>query len=631
MLVSKNNQSEKKRTGHQSTQMWLKRFAREEDGAVVGFAIFVFMIILMVGGLGVDFMRSELKRTQMQHTLDRAVLAAADLDQELDPESVVNDYFDKAGMTNYLSTVTVDEGINYRTVSASASMQLDTMFMNMVGVDTLSVPATGTAEERIDGLEISMVLDVSGSMNSNSRLTNLKVAAKQFVNTMFENTEDDKLSISIVPYATQVSLPEEMFDQLNATIGDSTSVASLNQQFVVDEDDEITEAQIMSELGVATAAETRHSYSRCINFTSDDYDTTTINMGKAYQQTMHFDPWYDWDGRDNNPAQLVGDTSSTLPVCDQDPYREIMPLSQNSTTLNTYIDAMSAGGNTSIDVGMKWGTAMLDPSLQPMVDGLITAGTVDAVFDERPHAYDDNESLKVVVLMTDGQNTSQYYLNDGYRYERSNIWFNDYTNDYSVYIGEDDDDYDNDGVTEEPMFYWPSDDVWRDHAYGQGYEEEVQEVVGVEYECRSYRRNGSCRRYRSVYVYETTTQWVDEPGEAVEIDYQDLWAYSTMEWIVEDLYEPWMSDSEAWDDWYYDVRNSVGSSTKNSRTADICDAAKDEGVIVFTIGFEAPSDGQAILKDCASSDSHYFDVDGLEISDAFAAIASSIRQLRLTQ
>lgn len=92
-----------------------------------------------------------------------------------------------------------------------------------------------------------------------------------------------------------------------------------------------------------------------------------------------------------------------------------------------------------------------------------------------------------------------------------------------------------------------------------------------------------------------------------------------------------MNDDDAWDDWYYDVRSSVGSSTKNTRTSNICTAAKNNNIIVYTIGFEAPTAGKVVIEDCASSDSHYFDVDGLEIADAFASIASSIRKLRLTQ
>jgi len=55
------------------------------------------------------------------------------------------------------------------------------------------------------------------------------------------------------------------------------------------------------------------------------------------------------------------------------------------------------------------------------------------------------------------------------------------------------------------------------------------------------------------------------------------------------------------------------------------------GIVIFAIGFEAPSGGQNLMRACASSDSHYFDVDGVEISEAFSAIARTINQLRLTQ
>jgi len=54
-------------------------------------------------------------------------------------------------------------------------------------------------------------------------------------------------------------------------------------------------------------------------------------------------------------------------------------------------------------------------------------------------------------------------------------------------------------------------------------------------------------------------------------------------------------------------------------------------VIVFAVGLEAPRAGTTVLKACASSPAHYFDTDGLEIAEAFTAIATSIRQLRLTQ
>ena len=38
-----------------------------------------------------------------------------------------------------------------------------------------------------------------------------------------------------------------------------------------------------------------------------------------------------------------------------------------------------------------------------------------------------------------------------------------------------------------------------------------------------------------------------------------------------------------------------------------------------------------VMRDCASSPSHFFRVEGVEIEDAFEAIARQINQLRLTQ
>ena len=63
----------------------------------------------------------------------------------------------------------------------------------------------------------------------------------------------------------------------------------------------------------------------------------------------------------------------------------------------------------------------------------------------------------------------------------------------------------------------------------------------------------------------------------------------------------------------------------------ICDAAKDQGIVVWSIGFEVTNHSAGVMEDCASSASHFFRVEGVEISDAFESIAKQINQLRLTQ
>ena len=597
---------------------WLLRFYREESGVLVGFSIFLFLIILLVGGIGIDLMRSEMNRTRMQHTLDRAVLAAADMSQSLEPKSVVRDYFAKSGLSDTLTFVDEDTGLNYRVVTAKASRDTQTDFMKLAGIDTLTSAAAGRAEERIGGVEISLVLDVSGSMGSNSRLTNLKVAAKDFIDTMDANTEDGKLSISIVPYATQVSVSEALFETLNASINGDMDVDTA-----------------INETTSTEAAANQQGYSRCIHFEGEDFQTATLVPSNRWKQAMHFSPWSDDDGRKYN------DTVAR-PVCrDPEHYKssEIMVLEKDKTKLAAYINDLKAEGNTSIDIGMKWGTALLDPSTRPIITHLISKDIVSDDFAERPTRYEDGDALKVIVLMTDGQNTDQYYVDDAFRSGESNIWWNADEEIYSVYVGTDYYDNNNNGDHSDDLYYWPGhydsngnwQKGWYDHPYGNGTITSTEWIAHVESYCKRYYRNGTCRKWGNRTTYEEVTTEVSEGGEALNLQYPDLWAYTSLEWNVEEHYEPWMNDSEAWSDWYYDVRKSIGNSTKNARTKAICDAAKAKNIVVFTIGFEAPYDGRAVLKDCASSDAHYFDVDGLEISDAFAAIASSIAQLKLTQ
>ena len=278
------------------------RFRNEEDGVMVGFAVVLVIMMIMIGGLGADIMHAEMKRTRLQHTLDRAVLAAADMDQERPAKDVVEDYFDKSGVEFDNVSSTSERTLNHRKVSATADIEAVMRYSNIGGKfrelwrkdedrsenrEPITVSAMGTAVESIGNIEISLVLDVSGSMNSNNRLNNLKIAAREFIDTMDDNTEDGTLSVSIVPYATQVAIPDEVMAELNTT-------------------------------GV-------NAHSNCINFSSSDFGNAQISPTNSYQRTMHFDPWYRYDNRDATPQPV-----NTMPVCEFNDAREAIVLGKQS-------------------------------------------------------------------------------------------------------------------------------------------------------------------------------------------------------------------------------------------------------------------------------------------------------------
>ena len=176
------------------------------SGGAIVLGLVFFTLMIMMGGLAVDLMRFEHTRTTLQQTTDRAVLAAAAMSQQLDPEAVVQDYFLKAGLATHLKSVDVVENYNSKSVEITASSVVDPFFMQMLGITELEAPAASRAEERITDVEISLVLDISGSMDSSNRLINLKPAASEFVDTIFAGAEPGRTTISIIPYSGHVNL-----------------------------------------------------------------------------------------------------------------------------------------------------------------------------------------------------------------------------------------------------------------------------------------------------------------------------------------------------------------------------------------------------------------------------------------
>jgi hypothetical protein len=88
--------------------------------------------------------------------------------------------------------------------------------------------------------------------------------------------------------------------------------------------------------------------------------------------------------------------------------------------------------------------------------------------------------------------------------------------------------------------------------------------------------------------------------------------------------------------------NSSASNTASSRAADamdtrslqICTTMKNAGIIIFTIAFQAASgsDAEALLKNCASDTSNYYNTTtGSDIDAAFTSIGQQIIALKITQ
>lgn len=579
----------------------LRAFRADQEGSMIIFSLFLLIVMLIVGGMAVDLMRFETNRSRLQSTLDRAVLAAADLDQPLDAEGVVEDYFAKAGLAENLTYVDAEETINSSQVTARAGMDINMLFLKLVGIDSMVVPASGTAIESVSDIEIILVLDVSGSMASNNRIENLRTAASEFVGAILENDAENRISIGIVPFNGQINLGAALRGQYATT--DQHGVANVN----------------------------------CIDLPPAAFTTPDLSTTLSMPMTAHADTFSSTTTSNafyavsaNTPQFLLPSVNSWCP-----PYavNTVRVPTRSETTLVGHIQGLTAMGATSINAGLRWGIELLDPGSNAMFGNLIRAGQIPTFFSDRPFAYDREDTLKVIVLMSDGENFPEERVNAGYRTGISPIWRGTTDSNYSIFHESRVNRTSAATLRDSRPFWVPHLSQWQARPWGG-----TSPSTSMPYAEGTNRRldvnnDGSCTNADDGRGTLTSSQacWT----RSTQQTWQGVWQAVRMRWVAWQLYARALGSSNTRTTVYNDqmetFRTLTPAATMDTQLQTMCTMAQDNDVVVFTIAFEAPANGQTQLADCASSPNHYFNAQGLEISDAFRAIAAQINRLRLIE
>ncbi len=414
----------------------LTEFRKDEHGGILAFYVVMFMLMMVGGGMSIDFMRQEIKREAMQDALDRGVLAAAGNAQtsisgvltdaqttaaENAATATVRSYITIAGFDPDAESVVISPTISATTqrVVASSSFSVDTYFLRLSGIDVLNSAARSGAAVGAQKIEISLVLDISGSMDtpvpgSNpdgtnfTRLEMLQDAAKQFSVDMLAGDRSTYTSISIVPFSGQVSVSDILAAEYD-NFGNS---------------------------------DRWHTYSNCLEFNASDYSTTAFGPNEARNQYQHF---YITGQRGGANSGLDPELVSWCPASNMN----VLPLANDITKINALIDGLTPQAATNTWTGIKWGAALLDHSTQPIVSALTTKNcttvTVDGVstqkceidpeFSNRPVAFKpvggSSDTLKFLIVMADGENYEETIIPyDVYNQDEANSYSTQGNADY---------------------------------------------------------------------------------------------------------------------------------------------------------------------------------------------------------
>lgn len=494
-----------------------RRFLFDQRGVVLPIVALSLSTLIGFAGVAIDVSRIAIAQSRLSNSLDAAGLAAGSVASTTNLEAIVNRYLEvnlkgqDLGLEVQDVEVTADS--SFTKIELAATAKMPTTFMQLFGYDDVTIRANTEVTRVSRGLEIALVLDITGSMWSGSRITQLRSAASDLVKILFgDNQTRDNLFIGIVPYVTSVNIGSNKTAWLrdyNLSLYPANYPASAVKWkgCIEERDSPLDTSDDPPQAGTSTAARaTRWPMffwpdtiaAQDNNWINDTNGTVTINDAVNYS-----------DANGRGPNISCGDT--------------VQPLTNVKSTLLSKISALYPWrkGGTMSNVGLAWGWRLISPKWRGLGWGHVKPGGRDVL----PLDYEEPLMDKAVVLMTDGEN--QFF----------------------------------DSVSADPFY---SD-------------------------------------YSAMKRLNTTAN-----GGRADVN---------------------------------STSQTVGRTVINNKTAALCSAMKQKGIIIYTVTFElgtdsASNDARNLFRNCATKPDYYFDTCGscqTNLQTAFRKIGDSLANLHISQ
>jgi Flp pilus assembly protein TadG len=195
--------------------MLLRRFLRNRDAGVAPMLALAKLPLFGFVGAAIDFSRAASVRTAMQGALDATALILSKDAQTLTTADLVqrasDDFkaqFNRPDANDVaLNTQFTQPQQGNFSLKITATASVNTVFSKLLGQSSINLSASSSVLWGIRKLNLALVLDNTGSMSQNNKMTNLKIAAHNLLTTLQNaaKTPGD-IQVAIVPFATDVNV-----------------------------------------------------------------------------------------------------------------------------------------------------------------------------------------------------------------------------------------------------------------------------------------------------------------------------------------------------------------------------------------------------------------------------------------
>ncbi len=578
---------------------------KNEGGQVAILFGLVLIPLVAVAGFAIDFQQTVKRKAKAQLIMDSAVLAAARVKQTGASDDVV-----KLAVQQYMSAqldnlpgLACDPAY---VVVASSSEEIDaqmrcvqtTSLMKVVGQDSMPFTIESGSKYGIDKIDVAFMFDVSGSMNSSNRLSNLKVAAQDAVDILLpvDASPDviEKTRLAMVSYNGMVNAGD-FFEDVTGTTPTRTYTHTINagvgpgdlttgstfDDFMIGLYDTDT-GELISEIGENAVIEVQDH--------QDDDLTIAVTLN----------PSHDLYGQVESMRMQLSGTEYQNKTENIEPY------------------ALYGDSGLSNMSGRAWDMGDFTLRLRAYSGNSLSGSKL----------FDETFSFTLVPEGGTEPETKSYTLTSTCVWERDGPFrFTDLHPDTGGYLAHQqawfvEDDYYYDGG------YWEVGHPSRpnDSKYDG---DECRDIEPVELTnnrttLNNYISSLTAGGWTAGHLgiawtwYLVSEEWnTIFIGDAAPLDYTEPDSAKIVILMTDGAFNT-------------EIFPGQGSSDDQAR--DICDNIKLKDVKVYSVALNAPASGKEVLEYCATGPGYYFEPEtGAELKDAYRQIAVSISDLRISK
>ncbi|WP_062236288.1 pilus assembly protein TadG-related protein [Aureimonas sp. N4] len=396
----------------------LSNFSSDRSGTFAILTAIIVIPLILIVGFAIDGTRYYSARSQLQNATDTAALAlAASMEQDQQKlEALAKSYL----LANMTDASVIDLKLDAleatsKDIELTTSAVLPLTLMQIANFHDLGLQTAAKAiRAPVRKVELALVLDNTWSMSEKdrsgiSKIDTLKQASRELVDQLITG-DDSPIRIGIVPYADYINVGTKYRNEPWIDVGRDYTEAAKDKVCETKTQKKIC-LQKTPEYSCKKFVDGVPEQSTCggdctaseIRTVAPYEDCSGGGKGKTYK-------WFGCIGSRRPGTYRLNDLASTIPYpgyleTSQHCLSPIVPLSNDKPTL------LAAIHNLVINIGDKYKPYTYIPA--GMIWGQNVLSATEPLSEAADYDKDNIDPKKILVLMTDGDNTLRFDPNDG--------------------------------------------------------------------------------------------------------------------------------------------------------------------------------------------------------------------------